>query len=214
MDNQQDDTSQIKTHEEIMRLFKDLEIVEAKVKNPYLFNHEWLEPAESSRTIELPFHKPEEPAGPQKQITPTTEILFDEEEKPKRPFWKKKQKPSQDDQKRKKLFFLFKEEIDTEPDLEVVNTVEESAPQVEIPRTTFVLQVDSEGNLVGLPLKKHKPKKEEETNAVSEEESVRGLKGKLKKIGSLFHRKGASDSESSGGISEKLKGLFHRKSKE
>ncbi len=214
MDNQQEDSSQLKTHEEIMKLFKALEQVELKVKNPTVFLNEQKEPDAMTQKIELTFYKPEEALEQQKPIEPTTEIPLDQEDTLKQPFWRRKPKPESGSEEKKPRFSFLHKEPHTHQELEVQTEVEQPAPQVEIPRSTFVLQVDSEGNLIGLPLKKQKPKKEEETNAVPEDEAVRGLKGKLKKIGSLFHRKTVSDSESSGGFGEKIKGIFRRKSKE
>lgn len=214
MDDRQEVSSQLKTHEEIMKLFKDLELVEAKVKNPSVFINERIEPDAITQKLELTFYKPEEALEQQKPIEPTTEIALDSEGIQKQPFWRRKPKPESNLEDKKPRFSFLHKEQHIHQDLEVITEVEESISQVEIPRSTFVLQVDSEGNLVGLPLKKNKPKKEEGTNAASEGEDVHGLKGKLKKIGSLFHRKGALDSESSGGIGEKIKGIFHRKSKE
>ncbi len=197
-----------------MKLFKDLELVEAKVKNPSVLVKEQIESDAITQKIELTLYKPEEALEQQKPIEPPTDIPLDQEDTQKQPFWRRRPKPESSlEEKKPRFSFLHRQQYDHQ-ELEVLTEVEESVPQVEIPRSTFVLQIDVEGNLVGLPLKKKKPKIEEETNAVPDEESVRGLKGMLKKIGSLFHRKGASDSESGGGIGEKIKGIFRRKSKE
>lgn len=197
-----------------MKLFKDLELVESKIKNPSVFLNEQIEPDAMTQKLELTLYKPEEVLDQQKPIEPTTEIPLDQEDTQKQPFWRRRPKPESSlDEKKQRFSFLHKEQP-AHQELEVRTEVEQPPPPVEIPRSTFVLQVDSEGTLVGLPLKKQKPKKGDEINAGSEDESVHGFKGKLKKIRSLFHRKGGSDSESSGGIGEKIKGIFHRKSKE
>lgn len=214
MDNQKGDSSQLKTHEEIMRLFKDLELVEAKIKNPSILLTDQIESDSITQKIELTKYGPEEPLDQQKPIEPSTEVPLDQEEKQRRPFWRKKQKPQSDVDEKKPKFSFFHEEQQTQQELEVVTEIEQPTPQVEIPRSTFVLQVDPEGNLVGLPIKKQKPKNEEETKEGAEDTPVRGIKGKLQHIGSLFHRKGSSDSEPSGGIGDKIKGIFRRNPKE
>jgi hypothetical protein len=86
--------------------------------------------------------------------------------------------------------------------------------------------LDTNGNLVGLPIKKPKLDIDKKARLFSRrktqqgaeeqpgEEPAEGIKGKQKRIGSLFHRKGSSKSESSEGIGDKIKGIFRRKNKE
>lgn len=194
-----------------MKLFKDLEQVEAKVKNPTVFLNEQNKSDAMTQKLELTVYTPEEGIEKQKPIEPTMEISFNREEQP---FWRRKPKPQSGSQEKKPRFSFFHKEEQTHPEPEVFTEVEQPALQVEIPRSTFVLQVDPDGNLIGLPHKKHKSKKEEETSPAPEGDSVRGLTGKLKKIKTLFHRKEDSDAQSSSGIGEKIKGIFRRKSKE
>lgn len=232
MDNQQEDSSQLKSHEEIMRLFKDLEVVEAKVKNPTVFLKDQIEQDSIAQKIELSMHKPEESLEQQKPLEPSTEIPLNQDDSERRPFWRKKQKPGLESDEKKPIFSVLSDEQQTQQEqqthqeLDIATEVDQPAPQVEIPRSTFVLQVDAEGNLVGLPLKKPKPDKGkkarfssgkktlDETTGDTGDESTSGIKGTLKQIGSLFHRKESSDIESSGGIGDKIKGIFQRKSKE
>ncbi len=200
--------------------------MEAKVKNPTVFLKDQIEQDSIAQKIELSMHKPEESLEQQKPLEPSTEIPLNQDDSERRPFWRKKQKPGLESDEKKPTFSVLSDEQQTPQELDIVTEVEQPAPQVEIPRSTFVLQVDAEGNLVGLPLKKPKPDKGkkarfssgkktlDETTGDTGDESTSGIKGTLKQIGSLFHRKESSDIESSGGIGDKIKGIFKRKSKE
>lgn len=200
--------------------------MEAKVKNPTVFLKDQIEQDSIAQKIELSMHKPEESLEQQKPLEPSTEIPLNQDDSERRPFWRKKQKPGLESDEKKTTFSVLSDEQQTPQELDIVTEVEQPAPQVEIPRSTFVLQVDAEGNLVGLPLKKPKPDKGkkarfssgkktlDETTGDTGDESTSGIKGTLKQIGSLFHRKESSDIESSGGIGDKIKGIFKRKSKE
>jgi hypothetical protein len=187
VNSQQDDSSEVKTHDEIMRLFKDLELAEARVKNPEELKKDIIASETPLQEIEPSLRLPEEAVEQEHYIEPASEIPQDKKEKQRHPFWKRKN--------------------DYEPDYESPDATTEDREQFErIPRSTFVLQLDSNGTLVGLPVKKPKPEGEKK----QEEEPETGIRGRLHKIGSLFRQKDSSEAEPSEGIGAKIKGIFRR----
>jgi hypothetical protein len=209
LDNQNEDSSEVKTHEEIMKLYKDLQSVEAKVKNPEQLKKESIEPEIIIQKIEPSLQKPEVPIQEQQPIEPTGEMPLKEKEKPKRPFLEKIDEPEIPSEKKTHWFAFFKKEKTDDSELKPDPEVEQQPQEIKISRSTFILQLDDAGNLIGFPMKKTQQGTEE-----SEGEPVKGIKGKLIQIASMFRRKKSEESESSGGISEKIKGIFRRKNKE
>jgi hypothetical protein len=141
--------------------------------------------------------------------------------------WKKKprhnqiqfRKPELDDELARQphtrsSFLKKKKTLESEP--EVPGEIELQLPEVKPIRTTFTLDIDSNGNLVGFPMKKQKPHngKNIENNPENQvEEPAKGIKGKLLQLASWFRRKKTAEGETEGIVS-KIKGIFRRKSKE
>jgi hypothetical protein len=208
LDNQNEDSSGVKTHEEIMKLYKDLQSVEAKVKNPEQLKKESVEPETIIQKIEPSLQKPEVTIQEQQPIEPTGEISLKRKE-PKRPFLEKIDEPEISAEKKIHWFAFFKKEKTDDSELKPSSEVEQPLQEIKISRSTFILQLDDAGNLIGFPMKKTLQGTEEPKG-----EPVKGIKGKLIQLTSMFRRKKSEESESSGGISEKIKGIFRRKNKE
>ncbi len=223
MENQKRESSGIKTHEEIIALFKELETMEDKIKNPELLVEDLFEPETTIQEVELP---PQIPTDVQTEPQPTEPVgeTPDQREKKRSPLFRHK-KEQKIEKKIKQSHRWRKAPID-EKDLTVSSEIAQQLQEPKPLRSTFTLQFDPDGNLVGLPVKKPKPEGEKkglfpfrrkgqsETAEQSEEEPVRGFKGKLKKITSKLRRKKSSEGESGGGIGGKLKGILRRKGKE
>jgi hypothetical protein len=208
LDNQNENSSEVKTHEEIMKLYKDLQSVEAKVKNPEQLKKESIESETIMQKIEPSLQKPEVPIQDQQPIEPTGEISLKRKE-PKRPFLEKIDEPEIPAEKKTHWFAFFKKEKTDDSELKPAPEVEQQPQEIKISRSTFILQLDDAGNLIGFPMKKTLQGAEE-----SEREPVKGIKGKLIQLASMFRRKKSEEAESSGGIGEKIKGIFRRKNKE
>ena len=226
MEHQKKESSEIKTHEEIMVLFKSLESMEEKVKNPELYVEELFESEEILQEVERPTQIPAEVVEEPQRIEPVGEISQSKKERRKRSLLfihERKEQPAE--RKINRLSFWRKEKInELEPDAatEVPQQLKDTKP----PRSTFILQFDGNGNLVGLPVKKPKLETEKkgwfffrrkgqaETAEQSEEEPAKGIKGKLNRVVSKLRRKKSLEGESGGGVGGKIKGIFRRKSKE
>lgn len=225
MESQTEDSLKVKSHDEIMRLFKDLEAVETRVKNPEEIQKEILESEQGVNTIQPTLHSPEQALEDHQALEPASDVPQSTEEKQRRKLWRRTQKQNRDPEPKKQRFSFLKGtpplQSDLTPTLE--NLEDEQKEHLARPtRSTFVLEFDSNGTLVGFPLKRPKLEKEKKRGFFSrkngqdnpEGEPVKGIKGKLKQLGSLFHRNESKEAGSSEGIGTKIKGIFRRKSKE
>jgi hypothetical protein len=214
VDNQNEDSSRVKTHEEILKLFHEVQSVEAKVKNPEESKKESYRAETILQEIKPPVQISDSTTEERQPMEPTGEIPIKKKDETKKSFLKKIDKPEIPSEKKTHWFDFLKTEKndiqEPEPSLEVEPQPEEIA----ILRSTFILQLDNDGNLTGFPMKKLQREKKTRQAAEEAEEPVKGIKGKLKHITSRFRRKNSDESESSGGIGDKIKGIFRRKNKE
>jgi hypothetical protein len=226
VEHQKKESSEIKTHEEIMGLFKTLESMEEKVKNPDLTSDRIFESKEDLQELEHLVQIPVEVVQESEPLEPVGEIPPKDKERRKRsPFFKKKQTEQPTERKINRHSFWKKETIN-EIDPDAATEVPQQLKDIKPIRSTFSLQLDVNGNLVGLPVKKPKLKTEKkgwfffrrkdqaETAGQPGEESAKGLKGKLTRVVSKLRRKNSSEGEPTGGFGDKIKGIFRRKSKE
>jgi hypothetical protein len=226
VDNQKKESSEIKTHEEIMILFKSLESMEEKVKNPELSGEELFKSEEILQEVERPTQIPTEVVEKPQRIEPVDEISPKKKERRKRsPLFKHERREQPAEKKINRLSFWKKVTIN-ELEPEVATKGEHQLQNNKPTRSTFILQFDGNGNLVGLPVKKLKletgkkgwfffrRKGQAETGEQPEEEPVKGIKGKLIRAVSKLRQKKSSEGESGVGIGGKIKGIFRRKSKE
>jgi hypothetical protein len=226
VDHQKKESSEIKTHEEIMVLFKALESMEEKIKNPELFVEELFESEKILQEVESPTQMPTEVVEEPQRIEPLGEISQSKKERRKRsPLFILERREQPAERKINRYSFWKKKTInELKPD--AATEEEHQLKKIKPTRSTFILQFDGNGNLVGLPVKKSKLKTEKkgwfffrrkgqaETAEQSEEEPAKGMKGKINRVVSKLRRKKSSEGESSGGVGGKIKGIFRRKSKE
>jgi hypothetical protein len=223
VEHQKRESLGIKTHEEIIALFKSLESIEEKVKNPEMRIEGLFESDTTLQEVESPHQTPIESVHEQPLIEPSGEIPSENKTKQKRSLFsahERKEPPAE--LKKRRLSSWRKTKIgEFNPD-EILNDQQHLEPNAPS-RSTFTLQFDADGNLVGFPLKKLIPEHEKKgwfffrkkgDSEQPEEEPAKGIKGKLLRVVSKLKRKKSSEGESSGGIGGKLKGLLKRKSKE
>jgi hypothetical protein len=226
VEHQKKESSEIKTHEEIMGLFKTLESMEEKVKNPDLTSDRIFESKEDLQELEHPVQIPVEAVQEPEPLEPVGEIPPKDKERRKRtPFLKNKQIEQTTERKINRHSFWKKETLN-EIDPDAATEVPQQLKDIKPIRSTFSLQLDENGNLVGLPIKKPKLKTEKKgwfffrrkdqgaTAGQPEEEPAKGMKGKLTRVVSKLRRNKSSDGESTGGFVGKIKGIFRRKSKD
>ncbi len=223
MDNEKETSSEVKTHKEILRLFQDLDSLEVKVKNPDIVEGQSLESDAFLQEVDLPIQNPIEADEEPLSVEPSGEIP---RKKKERSFLKKKEKREKPSEKKNNWFTFQKKEKNNQSGLAASTEIEPQALEVKIPQSTFILQLDDTGHLVGLPIKKPKPEQEKkgwfslrsksrlDTSTNQEAEPAKGIIGKLKQIIPGLRQKKSSETESSNGIGDKIKGLFKRKSNE
>jgi hypothetical protein len=213
VENQDEDSSKVKTHEEILKLFHEVESVETKIKSPDELLKEIYQTKTILQTRQPPVQIPINTSVEPHLLEPNAEIPLPE--KRKISFFKKLDKPENPLEEKTPWFSFLKKEKNDNQELVPSPEMETQPEDIALLQSTFVLQLDAEGNLTGFPLKKPpRVKKSKKETGETEEEPVKGIKGKLKKITSRFRRKEKEESESSGGIGEKIKGIFKRKNKE
>ena len=223
MEQEKKGSSEIKTHEEIVELLQSLKSLEEKIKNPEFVDERQIEPETSLPEFTLAPPIPEEPAKEDDTVEREEEIPSKKKDRPKKPWLRKKQNIEKESGRSIHFFSGVKND---EQNLELPTELQPNIHDITIPRSTFTLQLDSDGNLVGFPLKKSKPEQEKKGWFFSrrktpegaaehpEEEQATGISGKLRRIVSRLGRKKSSEGESSGGIGGKIKGIFRRKSNE
>ncbi len=215
MDNQNEDSSKVKTHEEILRLFHEVQSVETKVKNPEEFKKESYPVVTTLQQIKPQAQISDSTAEGQQSIEPAGEISLKKKAEQKKSFLKKLDKPEIPSEKKTHWFGFLKTEKQDIQELEPPLEVEPQPEDITILRSTFTLQLDNDGNLTGFPMKKpQQEKKTRQGTEEAEEEPVKGIKGTLKHITSRFRHKSPDESESSSGIGDKIKGIFKRKNEE
>jgi len=214
VDNQNEDSSKVKTHEEILQLFHEVQSVEAKVKNPDESKKESYRAATILQEIKPTVQISDSTTEERQPLEPAGEIPLKKKEDTKKSFLKKIDKPEIPSEKKTHWFDFLKTEKNDIQEPESSLEVEPQPEEIAILRSTFVLQLDNDGNLTGFPMKKPQREKKIRQGTEETEEPVKGIKGKLKHITSRFRRKNSDESESSGGIGDKIKGIFRRKNKE
>jgi hypothetical protein len=208
----------LKSHDEILDLFKKIETIEKNINNPEI--------------IEDASIQPDIGIQDETQIKNKEEI---EKDLQKLDGSGKKKKPKEP--KIKKHFLkLRKSKLDEITDAESTELQDQLCKTGKKPKlkgSTFTLKRDNQGNLVGLNIKKPRPKKEKKSlsitlfkkgegkkEATPVETEVKGIKGipvKIKGVISKMTSKipGDGKGESSGlktsGVSGKIKGIFSKK---
>lgn len=211
MDDNKEEPSEIKTHKEIQALFDDLQTLEEQIKNP----EPRLESAIQSNVIlQEAKQQIKSPTLPKQQVLePAGEIHYHKSTRQKQLLFRTQVSEEEPGHRVISRSSLSKQKkiLDIQP--EVTDHEDQQPLEVKPFRSTFVLDIDSNGNLVGFPVKKQKPGKEPggETGEHPETEPATGIKGKLMQIGSRLRRKSSSEGEAEG-ILEKIKGIFRRKS--
>ena len=202
-----------KTHDEILKLFEELDPLEEHVRHLDLSQDFQPLPDTGTPTQigELQPRPEEEPEKKKHRIKILRRL-------------RERKTPEEQKQKMKRVFFRRRKrerELSGEMPSEREEMLHPSA-SVE-PYGTFTLRIDDEGNLVGFPLRIPSPKPEKkarhlfpfrkkrtgetETEGAGAEETKSGLKAKLSRL--IPRRRGAR-SEREGGRFSRLKGVFSR----
>jgi hypothetical protein len=218
VEHEKRESGEVKTHDEIMELFRELRSLEAKVKNPDLIVEVLDEPRVPSQEIESIRSPPAETIGDQHPLEPRREIQRIEKEKRKKlvPIVSV-QKTEIDEQKKEPHSFWRKGKTGKEEPGPPTN--DQQVPEEKIPsRSTFTLQLDAEGNLIGFPLKKQTPEKKQggffrgkNVSGQSEEEPIKGIKGRLLQMIPRRKSTESSSEESHEGIGSKIRGIFQKR---
>jgi hypothetical protein len=223
VEHQKRESAGIKTHDEIMELFEELKSLEEKIKNNDLLGKEGERNETIYREVETVQQLPIETVDDHHVIRPRGELLVEKKEKRKRLLSSLfERKEHQGEQKQKRPSFWGKEKISTLNPQTALDSQKDLRDITSI-RSTFTLELDADGNLIGFPLKKQLPPtekkgwfflKRKDGAEPSGAEPAKGVKEKLLRLISRRTAKESSGGESQGGIGHILKRIFTRKSKE
>jgi len=187
----------LKTHDEILNLFKEIETIEENIKKQEHIEETVIHPDGSEQEIE--FIDVQEVEFIDITDETTKEVPFQEvptDKKPERP-------------KEKRFFHLKRKKIGVTKD-----TQEPLKPI----KSTFTLKIDDQGNLAGLNVKRPRPKKEkkpfkfklfkrgEAKESAPDETETKEIPGKIKGIFSKLKRGKSGESKGEGGGS-KISGI-------
>ena len=225
MDDQNHDASKVKTHEEILRLFQEVQLVEAKVRNPDLWKPTSHVTKASSQDQETPRQSFEETSEKRPLGEPTGELPHEMEEEQEQSFLDRPEPLKGHPERKTQWFGFLHKQHSEDPAIESNRDDEQAEVEIRPLQSTFTLQLDPSGNLTGFPLKKPSISQEKKgwfsskrtthpEGGDSEEETDEGFRGKLKHLFSFFRRQSSEESDSREGIGEKIKGIFRRKDEE
>jgi len=225
VDDQNHDASKVKTHEEILRLFQEVQSVEAKVRNPDLWKPTNLVTKTPSQDLETSRQSIEETSEKRPLEEPTGELPHEMEEEHEQSLLNRPETLEGHPAGKSRWFGFLN--LQHSEDLAIEsNRDDEPAEEARRPlHSTFTLQLDPSGNLTGFPLKKPSIVRERKgwlsskrtthsEGGDSEEETDEGFRGKLKHLFSFFRRQSLEESDSREGIGEKIRGIFRRKDEE
>ena len=175
--DQKKDYPGIKTHEEILDLFKEVESIEGKLKSPELIEDIYTESETVKKEAGSTKTTGELPAEPQSSKIPTESELKDKIKAEKKKGKKHKisfpykirrsKKPKAPKAKRFLRFLKIKPgETEISEPTELQDQLEEPKGEIKPIKSTFTLRIDDNGHLVGFNIKKPKPKKEKKSRRI------------------------------------------------
>ena len=223
-------SSALKTHDEILDLFQEIESIEKNIIEPEIIEETAIQPEEEIQNDEQIVIFKEIVDEPEKMDI-LKKLNFD--------FLKRHKKKKLDEPKIKKHFLTILKskfgEIKDIESTELQGELEKTKDIITPIKSTFTLKKNGQGNLVGLNIKESRPKQEKKPlrdklfkrgsgkkEATPVETDVKGIKGIPVKIKGIFSKikskmpggdKGESKESKTSGISGKIKGIFSRKSK-
>jgi len=213
-------SASLKSHEEILDLFREVETIEQNIKNPESFDETVITPDIIGQEISQ-----EGKTGEIIKKSHISEESLKKEKKLKFKFLSKRHKKKEMKEPKKRWFKSRKLKV---------KKIKEAQGELTLKKSTFTLRIDKQGNLVGLNIKKPKVKKEKTKlrfklfkkgkgkEAKPTEQEIKGIKGIPVKIKGVFskiklkkssERSGEKEGSKIAGSVGKIKGIFSKKSK-
>jgi hypothetical protein len=219
------DASDVKTHEEILSLLRELDIMEERVKNLWLPDDSYYDADMTLQEVERTEHYAETITEPHSEVPIDTIQKETKQKKTRLPLLQhhkaqrvveKKIRPNLSSNKKKP--FSHPPSIKTRRHLKTRRATDKSVP------STFKLYITGEGALGGLDMQRPKPPKAQnrlfgrrhktETGEQPQEAQEPGFKGKMKRVVSKIVPRRSKNAEANTGIGSRLKGIVKRKPKE
>jgi hypothetical protein len=223
---QRTDASDVKTHEEILLLLKELDSIEKRVKNLRLSEEPYNDANAVQQEVEITEPSVETIQEPQPEQP--DDIIHRNAHKVQNRVslldFYKKQRATKIKTKRR----VFSNEGDHAPLLlpaepEVHQYAKRRRKKEKPIQSTFKLYITEEGTLAGLDIMKPKPPKAQDglfrrhttgTNDHPQDAQEPGFKGKLKRLVKKINPRSSKKGEAGNGIGNRLKGIVKRRPKE
>jgi hypothetical protein len=225
--NQRRDAAEVKTHEEILSLFRELDRIEERVKNLQLSDDAYFDTDKVLQEVEITEPSVEIIQEPRSEQPIDTNLRDTQKKKNHFSLLVRHKKERASRKRMKRVYFSKKEQPATrEPSAETelqhhVKKVRERAKPL---KSTFNLHITEDGTLAGLDVKRPKPPKAQngffrrrhksETDAQPQEVQAPGFKGKMKRLVSKIIPHRSKKGETSTGLGSRIKGIFKRGTKE
>ena len=223
---QRKDASDVKTHEEILLLLKDLDTIEKRVKNLQLSE----DVCNDANTLiqEAEITEPSVETIQEPQPEQLNDIIHRNTNKKQNrvsllDFYKKQRATKT---RTKHRIFSNKEDqahLVPPDEPEVHQHIKRRREKEKLLQSTFKLYITEEGTLAGLDIMKPKPPKAQnglhrrhttETNDQPQDAQEPGLKGKMKRLVKKIIPRSSKKGEAGSGIGNRLKGIVKRRTKE
>jgi hypothetical protein len=223
--NQRRDAPDVKTHEEILSLLRELDILEKRVKNLQLPDDSHSDADVSLQEVERTEQYAETIVEPHSEVPIDTIKQEAQQEKIRLPLLKHhKTKRAVTKEARRSLFPHKKQPVSYLPKTTTRRHLRtRNAPEKPV-QSTFKLYVTEEGALAGLDMQRPKPPKPQirlfgrhyktETSEQRQEVQEPGFKGRMKRLVTKIVPHRSKNAEASTGIGSRLKGIVKRKPKE
>jgi hypothetical protein len=223
--NQRRDAPDVKTHEEILSLLRELDILEKRVKNLQVANDNHSDADMSVQEVERTEQYDETVIEPHSEVPIDTFKQETQQEKIRLPLLKHHKTKRAVTKEARRSFFTHKKQpvsqlpkTTTRRHLRTRNTPEKPV------QSTFKLYVSEEGALAGLDMQRPKPPKPQirlfgrhhKTETVEQRQEVQepGFKGRIKRLATKIVPHRTKNAEANTGIGSRLKGIVTRKPKE
>ncbi|HVQ00686.1 MAG TPA: hypothetical protein VMT57_04150 [Candidatus Thermoplasmatota archaeon] len=216
--NQSRDAPEVKTHEEILAMLRELDILEERIKNPGLtleVSDDTVLPLQDVEQAELVVEpttepQPEVPTESLREGTPPTKRHVSLLE-----YYRTQRVVAREPRHR---FSQTKKNVSEQPATKLSRNLRKRKTTEKPTSSTFNLYITEEGALAGLDNQRPKPPKPEirlftrHQQAESAEQAQEpGFKGKMKRVVSKIIPRRSKTTEAATGIGSRLKGIVKRK---
>ena len=222
--NQRRDAPEVKTHEEILSLLRELDILEERVKNLQLTDDNYSDADVELQEVDRTDQYAETITEPHSEVPIDTITQETQQEQTRLPLFEHhKTKRAVAKETRRSLLLHKKQPVSHPPKTKARRHLRTRSFIEKPVQSTFKLYITEEGALAGLDSQRPKPPKPQirlfgrdhktETGEQRQEAQEPGFKGTMKRLVTKIVPHRSKNAEASTGIGSRLKGIVKRKPK-